>query len=201
MFRRCFSCHMVGPDAFNRTGPNLNDLFGRAAGSVEGFKYSDDMLRAAAGGLIWNVKNLEAFIENPKELISRTKMRFKGIKDAEDRANLMAYLRQFSDNPANIPEAEPTLQARDPDVDPAILAIEGDPEYGAYLSGECATCHQVDGGDDGIPSIVGWMQADFVTALQAYKLEHRSHAVMQMMAKRLSNEEIAALAAYFETIE
>ncbi len=201
MFRRCFSCHMVGEGAFNRTGPHLDDLFGRVAGSIEGFSYSQDMLRAGAGGLVWDVDNLDAFIENPKELISRTKMRFKGIKDPVDRANLMAYLRQFSDNPANIPEAEPTLHARDPDVDPTILAIQGDPEYGAYLSGECATCHQIDGGEDGIPSIVGWMAEDFVTALQAYKSEHRNHPVMQLMAKRLSNEEIAALAAYFEALE
>lgn len=192
---------MVGTNAFNRTGPQLNDLFGRPAGSVEGFKYSTDMARAASGGLIWDVENLDAFIENPKSLISRTKMRFKGIKDPVDRQNLMAFLRQYSDNPANIPEAEPTLNPRDPDVDPLILAIKGDPEYGAYLSGECATCHQIDGGDDGIPSIIGWMQEDFVTALQAYKTEHRSHPVMQLMAQRLSNEEIAALAAYFENLE
>lgn len=192
---------MLGTNAFNRTGPQLNDLFGRPAGSVEGFKYSEDMARAASGGLIWDVENLGAFIENPKSLISRTKMRFKGIKDPVDRQNLMAFLRQYSDNPANIPEAEPTLNPRDPDVDPLILAIEGDPEYGAYLSGECATCHQIDGGDDGIPSIIGWMQEDFVTALQAYKTEHRSHPVMQLMAQRLSNEEIAALAAYFEKLE
>lgn len=159
------------------------------------------MERAASGGLIWSVENLNAFIENPKLLISRTKMRFKGIKDVEDRENLIAFLRQFSDSPSNIPEAEPTLHARAPDVDPLILAIKGDPEYGAYLSGECATCHQIDGGDDGIPSIVGWMAEDFVTALQAYKSEHRSHPVMQLMAQRLSNEEIAALAAYFEKLE
>ncbi|OUS07119.1 cytochrome C [Rhodobacterales bacterium 52_120_T64] len=201
LFRRCFSCHMLGVNAFNRTGPHLNDLFGRAAGSVEGFQYSDDMNRAAAGGLIWDVDNLDAFIENPKNLISRTKMRFNGIANPKDRANLMAYLRQFSDNPSNIPEADPTLQARDPDIDPDILAIKGDPEYGAYLSGECVTCHQTGGGDDGIPSIVGWTQLDFVTALQAYKSEHRNHPLMQLMAKRLSNEEIAALAAYFETVE
>lgn len=201
VYKRCYSCHMLGTNAFNRTGPQLNDLFGRPAGSVEGFKYSEDMARAASGGLIWDVENLGAFIENPKSLISRTKMRFKGIKDPVDRQNLMAFLRQYSDNPANIPEAEPTLNPRDPDVDPLILAIEGDPEYGAYLSGECATCHQIDGGDDGIPSIIGWMQEDFVTALQAYKTEHRSHPVMQLMAQRLSNEEIAALAAYFEKLE
>lgn len=201
VFRKCFSCHMIGPNAFNRTGPQLNDLFGRPAASVEGFTYSENMKRAAIGGLIWNAEMLDTYIENPKSLISRTNMRFKGIKDPEDRANLLAFLRRFSDNPANIPEAEPTLPARDPDVHPAILALVGDPEYGAYLSGECTTCHQISGGDDGIPSIIGWDQVDFVTALQAYKSEHRPHPVMQMMAKRLSDEEIAALAAYFETLD
>ncbi len=192
---------MVGDGAFNRTGPHLNDLFGRAAGSIEGFTYSDDMDRAANGGLVWDVENLEDFIENPKSLISRTKMRFKGIKDPVDRENLMAYLRLFSDNPANIPEAEPTMHARDPDVDPNILAIQGDPEYGAYLSGECVTCHQIGGGDDGIPSIIAWMPEDFVTALQAYKSGHRTHPVMHLVAQRLSNKEIAALAAYFAAVE
>ncbi|MEO1918351.1 MAG: c-type cytochrome [Paracoccaceae bacterium] len=201
VYRRCLSCHMVGEGAFNRTGPHLNDLFGRAAGSIEGFSYSKDMERTAAGGLIWDVENLEAFIENPKALVSQTKMRFKGIKDPEDRVNLMAYLRMFSENPANISEAESTLLVRDPDVDPVILGIVGDPEYGNYLSGECVTCHQVNGGDDGIPSIVGWMKADFVTALHAYKNEHRTHPIMILTAKRLSNEEIAALAAYFEAVE
>ncbi len=201
VFKRCFSCHMVGPDAFNRTGPVLNDLFGRRAGTVEGFKYSDDMLREGAGGLVWHPDTLDVFIENPKVLVSRTKMRFSGIKDPIDRSNLIAFLRQYSDNPANIPEADPTIVPRDPDVDPEILAITGDPDYGAYLSGECTTCHQVDGGDEGIPSITGWEPADFVTALHAYKNKHRKHPVMQMMAARLSDEEIAALAAYFQNIE
>lgn len=201
VFRKCFSCHMVGQNAFNRTGPHLNELFGRAAGSIEGFQYSEDMERAASGGLVWTVENLDAFIENPKELISKTKMRFRGIKNPEDRANLIAYLRQFSANPANIPEAEPTMPARDPDVSSEILGLVGDPEYGNYLSGECVTCHQISGGDDGIPSIIGWLAEDFVTALHAYKNEHRPHPVMQLMAKRLSDEEIAALAAYFETVE
>ena len=192
---------MVGEGAFNRTGPQLNGLFGRPAGSIEGFKYSEEMARAAAGGLVWDVEHLEQFIENPKSLISRTNMRFNGIKDPVDRENLMSYLRLFSASPANIPEAEPTMHARDPDVAPNILSIQGDPEYGAYLSGECVTCHQLGGGDDGIPSIVGWMPEDFVTALQAYKSGHRAHPVMHLIAQRLSNEEIAALAAYFAAVE
>jgi cytochrome c len=82
---------------------------------------------------------------------------------------------------------------------PEILAIEGDLAYGEYLSAECTTCHQVNGTDDGIPSITGWPDEDFVVAMHAYKEKIRPHPVMQMMASRLSNEEIAALAAYFAT--
>jgi cytochrome c len=82
-----------------------------------------------------------------------------------------------------------------------ILALQGDPDYGEYLSGECATCHQVDGEDQGIPAIIGWPEADFVVAMHAYKEKVRPHPVMQMMAGRLSNDEIAALAAYFKGLE
>lgn len=95
----------------------------------------------------------------------------------------------------------PTAQGTDHDIDPAILAIVGDPEYGAYLAGECTTCHQADGGADGIPSITQWPVEDFVVAMHAYKRKLRTHPVMQMMAGRLSDEEIAALAAYFKDLE
>ncbi len=188
---------MVGEGARNKTGPHLNGLFGRPAGSVEGFKYSEAMKRAGAGGLVWDVEHIDWFIENPKSLVSGTRMIFGGVKNPVDRANLMAFLRQFSDNPRDIPEAEPTKAPSDPDVHPSILAIKGDKAYGEYLSGECITCHQIDGSVDGIPSITGWLEEDFVTALHAYKNDHRPHEVMRMIAKRLSDEEIAALAAYF----
>ena len=80
-------------------------------------------------------------------------------------------------------------------------AQKGDPEYGEYLSSECTTCHQTSGSDDGIPSIVLWPEEDFVTAMHAYKDNVRDNPVMQMIAGRLSNEEIAALAAYFKDLE
>ena len=127
-------------------------------------------------------------------------MNFRGLKDADDRADVMAYLRQFSDNPANIPEASPTFVGTDHSVDPEILALQGDPEYGEYLSSECVSCHQIDGADTGIPSITNWPTEDFVVAMHAYKDEKRIHPVMQMMAGRLSAEEIAGLAAYFEKV-
>ena len=106
-----------------------------------------------------------------------------------------------SDNPSNIPEAEPTALGTNHDIDPEILALKGDPEYGEYLSNECLTCHQADGGADGIPSITQWPEEDFVVAMHAYKRKLRPHPVMQMMAGRLSNDEIAALAAYFKDLE
>lgn len=201
VFKKCKACHQVGEGASNRVGPHLNGVFGRNAGALDDFKYSKSMARAGADGLIWTAETLDAFLENPKSLVSGTRMSFRGLKKAEQRADLLAYLRDFSDDPANIPEAEPTAEGTDHSVDPAILAIQGDPDYGEYLSGECTTCHQTNGGDDGIPSIIQWPVEDFVVALHAYRNKLRPHPAMQMIAGRLSDEEIAALAAYFEKLE
>lgn len=201
LFNQCKGCHQVGAGAENRIGPHLNGLFGRAAASIDGFRYSKSFQRAGAGGLEWHADTLDAFLENPRALTSGTRMSFRGLKNAEDRAHVIAYLRRFSDDPSNIPEADPTASASDHDIDPAILALEGDPEYGAYLSGECTTCHQAAGGDTGIPSIILWPQEDFVIAMQAYKRKTRAHPVMQMIAGRLGDDEIAALAAYFGALE
>lgn len=201
VFKQCKACHQIGKGAENRIGPHLNGIFGRAAGSVEGGKYSKSMLRMGDDGLIWTYDTLDAYIENPKALVSKTRMNFRGVKDAEERANLLAFLRVYSDNPADIPEAEPTAKGTDHDLDPAILAIQGDPEYGEYLASECTTCHQSDGDNDGIPGVTGWPTEDFVVAMHAYKRKLRPHPVMQMMAGRLSDEEIAALAAYFRDLE
>ena len=98
-------------------------------------------------------------------------------------------------------DLEPSEMAAKMHLDPAILAIVGDPEYGEYLASECLTCHQSDGRDDGIPAISGWSIGDFVVTMHAYKQEVRRHPIMNMLAGRLSNEEIAALAAYFHELE
>ncbi len=197
LFKACKACHQVGEGAKNRVGPVLNGVFGRPAGAVEGFRYSKAMNRMAADGLVWTWDTLDAFVESPRQMVSRTKMSYRGMKDAQDRADLLAFLRLFSDNPADIPEAEPTDTSNLPNLAPEVLALTGDPAYGEYLASECTTCHKVDGSDDGIPSITGWPTEDFVLALHAYKQKLRPHPVMQMMAGRLSDEEIAALAAYF----
>ena len=83
----------------------------------------------------------------------------------------------------------------------SVLALEGDPAFGEYLSGDCVTCHQVSGNADGIPSIIGIPKDYFVRALFEYKNNIRQNEVMKSRVVNLSNEEIAALAAYFETLK
>jgi cytochrome c len=182
-------------------GPRLNGIFGRRAGSLADFRYSKSMARMGSDGLVWTLETLDAYVENPKALVSGTRMNYRGMADAQARADLLAYLREWSDRPQNIPEAEPTARRSDHDLAPAILAIKGDPAWGEYLASECQTCHRRDGSDQGIPSITNWPEEDFVVAMHAYKRRLRPHPVMQMMAGRLADEEIAALAAYFATLE
>ena len=86
------------------------------------------------------------------------------------------------------------------EVSDEILAIVGDIDYGEYLSSECTTCHHAQGIDEGIPSITGWPIESFVWALHSYKSGARKHPIMEMITQRLSNEEIAALAIFYESI-
>lgn len=186
---------MVGPEARNRVGPPLNNIMSARAGGVAGFKYSKAMKTAADDGLHWTPETLEEFLEAPKAIIPKTKMSFRGLKSEEDRVDLIAYLATFSGGSlaAQVDEGF--------SVSAEILAIEGDLEYGEYLASECATCHQSDPDNDGIPGIVGWETEDFVTAMHAYREKHRENPVMQLVTGRLANDEIAALATYFKSLE
>lgn len=201
IFQVCADCHAVGADARHKTGPVLNNIFDRKVAVFDDFEYSPGIERARRDGMVWDFEHLDAYLSNPKLLVSGTNMEFAGLDDPQDRGDVLAYLRQFSDSPQNIPEAAPTARAVPVALSPEILEIVGDPDYGQYLSSECTTCHQVDGDYDGIPAIVGWYEEDFVLAMHAYKRKLRPHPVMQMMAGRLSDEEIAALAAYFGNLE
>lgn len=201
VFRQCAACHQVGAGAKHRIGPHLNGVFDRRAGTIEGYgSYSSGLLRAGADGLVWTLDKLDAYLENPKALVSGTRMNFRGLKDSADRDDVLAYLRAFSASPQNIPEASPTARRSEVELLPEVLAIVGDRDYGEYLASECQTCHQRDGSDRGIPSITGWPIEDFVVAMHAYKRQVRPHMVMQSYAGRLTDEEIAALAAYFNEL-
>jgi cytochrome c len=201
IWQECSACHQIGAEATDWVGPHLNGLFGRRAAAHDGFAYSEGLTRMGADGLVWTFETLDAYIESPLAFASDTRMAYPGLEDAQDRADLLAFLRTYSASPQDIPEAPRTANPTDPALDPAILALEGDPAYGEYLSSECTTCHQADGSAQGIPSITQWPEEAFVIAMHAYKRKLRPHPVMQMIAGRLNDEEIAALAAYFATLE
>lgn len=200
VFRGCMACHRIGAAAQNRIGPQLNDLIGRKAGSVKGYRYSPAMKEAGENGLVWTPETIDAFVSDPVSFLDGTSMGLRGVEDATDRKSLVAYLSSFSTGAANIPETPvPPLAPVEAGLPAEILALKGDAEFGEYLSGECLTCHQATVSNKGIPSIVGWSEEEFVIAMHAYKNKIREHPVMRMIAGRLSAEEIAALASYFKT--
>ncbi|MBF0272081.1 MAG: c-type cytochrome [Magnetococcales bacterium] len=84
--KNCAVCHSNKPGE-KKIGPNLSGLAGRAAGTQEGFKYSDGFT-----GVSWDAANLNKFIENPKAMFAKTKMTFPGLKDATERADLFEFL-------------------------------------------------------------------------------------------------------------
>jgi len=96
VFKKCKSCHKVGEGAKNGVGPHLNDIFDRAAGSIEGFKFSKAMKAEAEAGLIWDEANLRTFITKPKAMIKKTKMSFPGLKKDTDMDAIIEYLKSIS---------------------------------------------------------------------------------------------------------
>jgi cytochrome c len=97
VFKKCKVCHMVGEKAKKRVGPPLNNIIDAKAGVQEGFKYSKSMLAAGEGGLTWSVEKLDEYLTKPKKMIPKGKMSFPGLKKEDDRANVIAYLKTFSE--------------------------------------------------------------------------------------------------------
>ncbi len=91
IYERCAACHSIDRD---RTGPHHAGLFGRRAGSLPGFPYSEAMKKAGEKGLVWNEKSLNEFLRDPLAYVPGTLMGYDGIKDAQERADLIAYLKQ-----------------------------------------------------------------------------------------------------------
>ena len=96
VFKKCRACHDVGPAAKNKVGPLLNGIVGRPAGTVDGFNYSDANKQAGAKGLAWTDEVMFKYLEAPLSFMPGTKMAFAGLKDAQDRKDVIAYLKTFA---------------------------------------------------------------------------------------------------------
>jgi cytochrome c len=96
VFKKCRACHQIGPQAHSLVGPELNGIIGRKAAAVQGFPYSDAAKKAGAGGLVWTEEALFKYLENPQSVMKGTKMSFAGLKDPQDRKDVIAYLKKFS---------------------------------------------------------------------------------------------------------
>lgn len=190
LYRPCAACHMIGEGAIHRIGPHLNGVVGRGIGAVEGYDFSDIFMEAAARGETWTELALDGFIANPDGYLPGTSMVFRGIRAAEDRADLIAFMIREGGSAEAGEDTGPTPEVA------AILEIEGDVAYGRFLSSECTSCHIGEGGE-GIPSIRGLTPNVFISGMTAYRSGEREHQVMNTLSARLGDEEIAALAAYF----
>jgi len=89
-FAQCRACHTTVEGGRDMIGPNLHGVFGRAAGAKAGFAYSDAL---KAAGFTWNIAKMDAWLANPKALVPGTKMTFLGMRDAKNRADLVAFLQ------------------------------------------------------------------------------------------------------------
>ena len=98
--KRCAACHTFNKDGANKIGPNLYGVLDRALGAADGYGYSK-ALKAKGGA--WDYQSLDLFLAKPKDFINGTKMAFAGVKKAQQRANLIVYLRTLADSPAPLP--------------------------------------------------------------------------------------------------
>ncbi len=139
LFRQCAACHTLEKGGPSRAGPNLFGVIGRPKAGAEGFRYSPAL--AGAGGA-WTPEDLDAFLENPRAAIVGTRMTFRGLADAQARADLIAFLNTHSDAPLALAEGGAA-----PSGDGAAEPSEGD--FGLFVPGEgveetfytCTACH------------------------------------------------------------
>ena len=137
-FRACVACHSIEP-GMHRTGPSLAGLWGRAAGSLEGFtRYSNALKRS---GIVWDERTLDAWLRDPQATIPGNYMIFQGLADARARADLIAFLREASARSAQAApprRPNPDLKQASPEERVAAIRHCGDSYFVTNGSGKTA---------------------------------------------------------------
>ena len=96
VFKKCAACHSISQGGANKIGPALWAVLGRKAGTVPDYKYSKAM---AAHVKTWSFEEMNSFLIKPKDWVKGTKMSFAGLKNDKDRAAVILYMNQNTDNP------------------------------------------------------------------------------------------------------
>ena len=100
IFKKCAACHSINKGGKNKIGPALYNVVGRAVGGVDDYKYSKAL---ASYGKEWTFEELNGFLTKPSSYLKGTKMSYAGLRKEKDRASVIKYLNQSSDNPKLLP--------------------------------------------------------------------------------------------------
>jgi len=100
IFKKCAACHSINKGGKNKIGPALYNVVGRAVGGVDNYKYSKTL---ASYNKEWTFEELNGFLTKPSSYLKGTKMSYAGLRKEKDRASIIKYLNQKSDNPKLLP--------------------------------------------------------------------------------------------------
>lgn len=94
LFAECAGCHSVSPDGPQIVGPTLHGVYGRRAGTLDGYEYSEAM---RASGIVWRRGALDVYLEAPSEVVAGTTMNYAGVRSVADREAIIAYLQSLDE--------------------------------------------------------------------------------------------------------